>query len=435
VEVSAYEGTLAAWVRFEVYADEGGTDLLLSEIESLENTDILGLSLAAVELSEDTRYFWRARSETELSTTDWSEMRSFVVNALNTPPPTPMLLSPEDDSTLGERSPTFTARTVVDSDGDTLKYLFRFYRQNGEIETLGYGLVEDNLATFSQPQREGVTLLWEVVAIDEVGAQSAPTPQWQFLIDALNKAPTAPEINRPEVDSILTSNPLDILIGGSEDPDGHSFSYGVSVYADDLEPILVGTAEPDTEGDARFVAEETLEEDRGYDLIVFAEDEFGARSDSTIHRFFLSSENDPPTTPAPIEPVNLSPLVSSQAVLIWSLATDPEGAAVTYRLTICTQMFDVVDLDDCFVQERLQSNGFDFRADAQDGQTYYWSVEALDETGLASAPSEVWSFRVLDGDDQTGDGCECDQSRRSPLSLWVLFFGILIGCRRRLTSS
>ncbi len=289
VEVLPYEGSLTAWVRFELYSDEVGNDLLLSERVVIDEQGILGIALTDQSLTEDSRYFWRARSETDLSNTNWSTMRSFVINAINTPPPTPVLLSPEDDATLGERSPTFTARTVIDTDGDTMKYLFRFYRQNGEIETLGYGVVDGNFTTFSQPQREGVTLLWEVVAIDEVGAQSEPSAQWSFIIDALNKAPSAPEIVNPASGTILTSNPIEVLIAGSDDPDGHAFSYALSVYAEALEPILMGTVEPDADGEARFVAAETLEEDRGYDLVVYAEDEFGARSDSTIHRFFLSS--------------------------------------------------------------------------------------------------------------------------------------------------
>jgi hypothetical protein len=431
VEVEPYEGALDAWVRFDLYSDESDTDPLLSELVLIDGQGIVGLSLSALTLAEDVRYFWRARSETELSATEWSETYSFVVNAVNTPPPTASLMSPEDGVTLGERSPIFTVRTVVDADGDTLKYLFRFYRQNGDIETLGYGLIEGAFATFSQPQREGVELLWEVVTIDEVGAQSEPTPQWSFLIDALNKAPSAPEILSPQASEILDTNPIEIEFGGSVDPDGHDFTYGVSVYGDETDPVLVGTAQPDEDGSALFVGEALLDEDRGYDLVVYAEDEFGARSDTTIRRVFLSSENDAPSKPDPIGPVNLSPIVSSKAVLIWTLSADPEGSAVTYRVTICTDMFDASNTEDCLKQDLIQTNGFDFRADARVGQNYFWSVEAVDESGLASAPSDIWSFRVLNADDEAADGCDCDQTRQYPPTLWLFLVASIIGIRRR----
>ena len=434
VEIEQYEGTLDAWVRFEVYVDELATDLLLSELVPIDARVIVGLSLSALTLTEDSRYFWRARSETGLSETEWSETFSFIINALNTPPPMPTLISPEDGVTLGQRAPTFTARTVPDSDGDTVRYLFRFYRQNGEIETLGYGFVEGDFTTFSQPQREGVNLLWEVVAIDEVGAQSEPTPQWTFLIDAINKAPNAPEIRTPAPSEILETNPIEVELGGSIDPDGHDFTYGLRVYGDEMDPVVVGTVQPTEDGSALFISEARLDEDRGYDLVVYAEDEFGARSDTTIRRVFLSSENDAPSKPAPIEPINLSPIVSSKAVLIWTLSTDPERSAVTYRITICTEMFDAVDTDECFEQGLIQTNGFDFRADARVGQTYFWSVEAVDDTGLASAPSEVWSFKVLNADDALGDGCECNQSGSHPPTLWLVLVMSVIGWRRRKSS-
>ncbi len=93
----------------------------------------------------------------------------------------------------------------------------------------------------------------------------------------------------------------------------------------------------------------------------------------------------------------------------------------------------MVELEDCFVEERLQSNGFDFRAAAQTGENNYWSVEAVDEAGVASAPSEVWSFRVLDGADDTADGCECDQAGTQLPPFWYAAVGLLIAWRRRRT--
>ena len=204
-----YRGPLAATVRFEVYTEEQAVDAILSAQEPIGELPIVAHAADAIEWIEDQRDYWRARAETPLSTSDWTDIRNFRINAENTAPPTPAPLSPEDDVTLGERSPEFVVRTVTDPDGDSVKYLFRFYRENGDIETLGYGEIDMELVRFSQPLREGVVLLWEVLSIDEVGAQSAPSERRRFVVDALNNPPTTPEVISPEADMILSKNPIE----------------------------------------------------------------------------------------------------------------------------------------------------------------------------------------------------------------------------------
>ena len=45
-----------------------------------------------------------------------------------------------------------------------------------------------------------------------------------------------------------------------------------------------------------------LDEDRFYELVVTLEDDEGVRSSSALHRFFLSSADDPPSAPVPNSP-------------------------------------------------------------------------------------------------------------------------------------
>ena len=433
VEVAPFLSERSSWVKFELYADEALTVLVVDERIEINDSGIIGWQTSELALVEDATYYWRARSESDINETEWSTPFSFIVNAVNEPPPPPVLLNPSDEAVLSERSPTFTATTVVDSDGDDVRYLFRFYRANGDIETLGYGQIDGEVATLTQTLREGVTLSWEVIAVDEVGAQSVGGTQRSFSIDALNKAPGIPEILTPQDGRIHEFNPIEVSLGPNEDSDGHAFEYVVSIYGDESQPILVGSVDAEDDGSATYTAETRLEEDRGYNVVVYAEDEFGARSESTIHRFFLSSENDPPSRPELLGPTNLAPLTTSQTVLTWAPSTDPEGAMVTYRVTACTEDPTTLETyDDCFVKERIQPNGFDFRSESVPGVTYFWFVEAVDDTGLSSEPSSVWQFKVVVT--ETGDdGCDCQQFRSGPISAWLIFlcFAFVLTYRRR----
>lgn len=431
VEVEPFLSDRRAWVRFELYADEALSELIASEETDLGQESIIGWSTDDVLLSEDMRYFWRARASTDLSQTDWSETFRFVVNAVNVPPPPPILLSPSDNAVLSERSPTFTAQTVVDTDGDQVRYLFRFYRPNGDIETLGYGQVDEGLTTLTQTHREGAVLLWEVIAVDEVGAQSVGGEQWDFTIDALNKAPGMPTILLPEDRALYDQNPLRVSMGENEDEDGHDFKYVLSVYGEDVNPLVVGQVDAEADGSAIFESDVRLGEDRGYNLVVYAEDELGARSESAIHQFFLSSENNPPSRPELLGPTNLAPLTTNQTILNWEQSSDPEGADVTYRVTVCTQdPADLESLESCFVKDLILLNGFDFRGESRPGTNYFWFVEAVDELGLASEPSAVWQFRVVVTETDSS-GCDCQVDSQSPTSTWFLLLGFLAFTLRR----
>ena len=153
VEIEPYDGARDAWVRIELYTDEGAMNLLGSERMLIDERTILGWLVDDAMLDEDEEYFLRARAESDVSETEWTDVYRFTVNATNTPPPTPLLLNPSDGATLSEAAPTFMARGVDDTDGDELRCLFRFYRPNGEIETLGYGQLDTGVASFSQPMR------------------------------------------------------------------------------------------------------------------------------------------------------------------------------------------------------------------------------------------------------------------------------------------
>ena len=117
------------------------------------------------------------------------------------------------------------------------------------------------------------------------------------VLVSIEWGPGVPEILTPQDGQIHEFNPIEVSLGPNEDSDGHAFEYVVSIYGDESQPILIGSIDAEGDGSATYTAETRLEEDRGYNVVVYAEDEFGARSESTIHRFFLSSENDPPSRP------------------------------------------------------------------------------------------------------------------------------------------
>ena len=429
-EIEVEENSDLVEFECEFYETEAAEQIVATHEGEIDSQGRLTWQFNDRSFAEDQMHWWRCRVRTSLAQSDWSGLFSFLQNAENSPPPAPELLTPSDESRLGELMPLFTARPVSDPDGDELRYLFRFFQPNGELETLGYGEMEDGFVQFRRSFREGVTLLWEVVAVDEVGALSESSGLRAFTIDAINSAPEMPEILSPSDRGQHDQNPVEIELGPLFDADEDAIFVDIELSHTPGEVAHQQRFEGLIEGGV-YRTDAELDEDRFYELVVTLEDDEGVRSSSALNRFFLSSADDPPSTPVPNSPPSGTLLTPEQVVLVWTLSVDPENRPVTYSGTVCPMLEnDTPDDSACTTFGSLTENGVDFRAKDWLSGRYEWRVWAEDDAGNQSSESEPWTFEIIAQDIETG--CDCRIAINEGSKVYMLWFiGVGLILRRR----
>ncbi|MBV71857.1 MAG: hypothetical protein CMH52_11050 [Myxococcales bacterium] len=423
----------AIFIEFEVYgSDETEEPIVVSDrvLQPIDGNTRWMIPEGL--LDEDVRYWWRARAVTARLNTPWTELFVFRTNSENSVPTTPQLLGPPDGSSLDDLRPVLRATVALDADEDYLRYVFRIYGPNGEIFTTGAGEPVDGEIHFRTPALiENTTMTWDVVAIDEASAESAPSDAWSIYVDTENSAPDTPRFIRPiDSDFVSTLSP-EFAVSPSEDEDGDTVTYLFTVHSQDGELVVASDAIADSgEEEIIWQPELVLDEDREYIASVYAQDERGAVSSSDSVTFFVSTENGVPTIPMPLSPRNGSEVFGDDAILIWTESIDPEGGAVAYVVELCAGEM-------CVRSEPQTEVSISMVNVVQDGETYSWRVEALDSDGLSSGLSEPWQFTIsgTSASAQGGEsGCTCragDGSQRpNGLTLLLLLMG-LIGLRFR----
>jgi hypothetical protein len=130
-------------------------------------------------LSENTTYYWRARSFDGQAASDWVNA-AFEVNATNEPPTGFALLSPSNGALLSERPSAFTASEATDPEGDALTYavVFSLNEDLSEPEYEGNGTVSGGVVSFTPSDSElelfaGDKVYWQATVSDGTNTVSA----------------------------------------------------------------------------------------------------------------------------------------------------------------------------------------------------------------------------------------------------------------------
>jgi PKD repeat protein len=150
------------------------------------------LSVDAVELTENTWWNARVRAvDQEDGTSAW-DVIAFFVRGDNDPPPTPVLISPANGSTLTQRTPVLAIAHVEDPEEDLVIYEIMVAR-DAELTDI-IGTVSDLLGA-SGPEgtadqtswRTEMSLqgevYWTARAVDERGAASEWADPWMLILD------------------------------------------------------------------------------------------------------------------------------------------------------------------------------------------------------------------------------------------------------------
>jgi uncharacterized protein (TIGR03382 family) len=142
-------------------------------------------------LTENTRYYFRARTLDPYSASDWA-VGTFVVNAQNDAPTAPVALNPSD-AIIYNKKPTLIVQNGTDPEGDAITYSFEVKDSNGAVKASGDNVAAGNGQTsfkVSADLEEGVEYVWTARAKDAAGAVSAASAEARFQV---YKAPVIPQ--------------------------------------------------------------------------------------------------------------------------------------------------------------------------------------------------------------------------------------------------
>ena len=366
------------------------------------------------ELAENTYYWWRARAKDAYHGSAWMTLERFFVNATEEAPGVPEILSPIATGGCANvgASPTLKVANTSDPDDDQLTYEFRIYDSADDPiyepdiapDPVAEGTGEEATTeiTIDQGLTDNLYYVWRVRAIDDTGLTSDWSEAACFFFSDDNDPPGEPQVTEPgeEVD---TNTPI-FAIEGGVDPEGQAVSFTIALYGDSFEDAdLILTSDPiekstDQAATPWPLPEGTeLEENTTYRYQVTASDEDGAESETT-GTFFVNQYNEPPYTPAILEPSAESDDDTEKTTIVTTLTpklvltpadpVDPDQDTVTYSFEVYLSS----DMNEAVQSvEGLEAEAW--KVDAlENGKKYYWRARAVDEHGEVGEWTDLVPF-------------------------------------------
>jgi RHS repeat-associated protein len=391
---------------FEVYTDPGLTVLVASASNIAQGTGMTSWTVPTA-LTEDTTYYWRAQAvDPHGLAGPWMmptpNPASFFVNVTNGPPTVPTIVSPADQSTVITFQPTLIAGNSTDPENDPLQYEF-------EVDTVssfnGSNLLQSGpLPAGSggqtswlvpQPLTENTQYYWRVRANDGQAMSGWATAS--FFVNTVNDPPTAPTLaNPPDGSQVATLTPT-LTVNNATDPEGDAVTYRFELYADPFNLLLVAASPEITQGTGTtsWTVSPALQENHLYWWRVRATDSHGLPGPWMSQAVFqVSVQNDPPTAPIPLLPLDGDTLTTATPTLQWLDSLDPEGASLTYQVEVYSdKKLTTLAASVSGLPGTLLTTTWQVTPALLEKTTYYWRVRGSDGA-LSSAWSGTQSFKV-----------------------------------------
>src|SRR4029453_18350338 len=184
-------------------------------------------------LAENERYWWRGRAGEGFSNTPWAAVASFLVDAANEPPTSPMPDSPRPDARVATLQPDLVGGNAHDPESDALLYDFRLATDPGMTQLVASvaGVTEGPAHTrWTVPIAlvEDAHYYWSARARD-AHAASAWTQPISFQVDVSNESPSAVALVAPAPDAEVATVAPTLVIGPATDPEGDALTYRIEV--------------------------------------------------------------------------------------------------------------------------------------------------------------------------------------------------------------
>ncbi|MEW5766387.1 MAG: Ig-like domain-containing protein [bacterium] len=326
-------------------------------------------------LGEGT-YYWRvaARDEAD-NTSTWSETRQFVLDI--TPPSAPSLVSPDDDSYLSNNKPTFDWSDVTGATY-TLQVDDNRDFSSPELNVSGLSLSSYTPAT---PLSDG-QYYWRVRAYELATNQTAwSTETFEFVVDTLPSDGEAfPILLTPKDKTVINTQRPTFEWKAVADPSQVTYQIQVAKTSG------FHNLEIDNSEDTRTYhpADTDLDEGTHYWRVIATD--AASNKSHTSTAFSFTVDITAPDTPALISPTTGSSVSDVTPAFDWA---DALGAS-SYVIEI--------DRDNDFYSPLLSvtvtASAYTPGLELENGRTYYWRVNAIDQAGNESGFSNTWSVAI-----------------------------------------
>ena len=390
--------------HFEVYTD-ADYQQMIAEGEISEQTDTTAWVLATP-LSENTRYWWRARAYDGNLYSEWNNA-SFFVNVSNDPPGSATPFSPLDGTDVSTPNPTLKAGLASDPDQDLLNYRFQvsvdpdFATAVADSGPLTQDAESSITWTLDQALEENVLYYWRVITTDPDGATAASSRQ-SIFVNTVNDPPGKPGILSPLHFAQLASLTPELVISSAQDLDDalltYRFELSTSPFFPEKQRIAESPPIATSASQIHWTPPVQLTDNTYYYWRARASDGF---SDGPWASGFFGTDldNQPPIQPR-IGNLGDDAWVDTLTPIIHLISRDPDKDHLNFKLELYS---------DEALQQRLATlttaarATFHFRQvgnivlpELQDHQWYYWRVRAEDPRGLVSSWTPVQRFYVND---------------------------------------
>jgi subtilase family serine protease/flagellar hook assembly protein FlgD len=399
-DASSPEGAALTY-EFGLFGDEGLGQALPGARGVPETPSRTSWPVAAA-LAEDTTYWWRARATDGFSTSAWSDVSAFTVDALNRPPTAPVPDTPPPGARVPSRQPELTVRNAIDPEGQPLTYEFRLATDEALSQVVasragiaeGLGLTSWTVTTVLD---EDAAYYWAARARTAGGAPEDFSP-WsvpvRFRVDTVNSSPTAPVPLRPigGVD-VITHTPA-LVVGNATDPEDDPLTYRFEI---DTQSDFGSTARQESSplgpgpDETEWTPPQALQENTLYYWRAHASDG-NTETPSAVASFFVDAVDEAPGAPVPLEPVEGRTVATATPTLRLRNAADPERDPLTYDFEVRDASGSVVAHAEGVPSGSLETTWTVTTALAED-EAFTWLARAFDEElfGDWSGPA---AFRV-----------------------------------------
>jgi hypothetical protein len=175
-------------------------------------------------LSDDARYYWRAKATDGRTESAWV-YSNFFVNTQNNPPALPVVKNPGDGAWTPVRKPVLSVFNAEERDLEEVSYTFEICRRAECLNPI-YQYESDTPAWASPPELQNNTLYyWRVLAADASGQSPGWTDPIPFFVRYTNHPPTITGIPATVIDQgeLYSFTPI------AEDTDpGDTITYSVT---------------------------------------------------------------------------------------------------------------------------------------------------------------------------------------------------------------
>ncbi|MBI4349326.1 MAG: fibronectin type III domain-containing protein [Elusimicrobia bacterium] len=319
-------------------------------------------------------YYWRVEAFDVFGATVAASggVQNFVLTFRNSPPSAPGYpgaAAVQEFHTLFP-STDLAWSASADPDADPVSYRLDLGLSTGSAQLHSLGAS----TTFNLKPLLETTYYWRVTATDPYGGTT--TGPWaSVLARFVNRAPAVPAVLAGAgVSRQHTLTPSATLSwSAASDPDGDPTAYRLAVGSAPHSLSLV------QDGPLTSYALPSPQLGTTYYWQVSAYDPYGGVASTAVQSLLVELQNSPPVVPQPLTGTGPLATRSTNQLLSWSAATDPDGDPVTYEFALST--------DPAALSLVQSSTATSYALSFQFGTTYYWRAVARDSFGAAGTTS------------------------------------------------